>query len=136
MIDFHVAAAANRRRTRLLFAVVALLALVVGATLDAILRSAPAITLLTLAGMGVALLIARTFGDRIVLASLGATELDPSQPEHQQLRNIVREIAVASGLPEPRVLLIPEAAPNALATGHDPEHATIAVTSGLLDKLD
>jgi heat shock protein HtpX len=136
MIDFHVAAEENRKRTRLLFTVIAGLALLVGGTLDAVLRSAPAITLATLAGMGLALLIARAFGDRIVLASLGATELDPSQPEHQQLRNIVREMAVASGLPEPRVLLIPEAAPNALATGSDPQHATIAVTSGLLDKLD
>jgi len=140
MIDFHAAAEANRRHSRWLLAVVALLALVVGLTLDSLLRSyaggLPVVTVLTLAGMGLALLVARTFGDRIVLASLRATPLDPAQPEHQQLLNIVHEMAVASGLPEPRVLLIPDPAPNALATGHEPETATIAVTSGLLDKLD
>jgi heat shock protein HtpX len=136
MIDFHVAAEANRRRTRVLFTVVALLALAVGLTLDALLRSTPAITLITLVGMALALLVARTFGDKLVLASLRATPLDPAQPEHQQLLNIVHEMAVASGLPEPRVLLIPDAAPNALATGHDPQNATIAVTGGLLEKLD
>ena len=136
MIDFHVAAEANRRRTRVLFTIVALLALAVGSTLDALLHSTPAITLITLIGMALALLVARTFGDKLVLASLRATPLDPAQPEHQQLLNIVHEMAVASGLPEPRVLLIPDAAPNALATGHDPQNATIAVTSGLLEKLD
>jgi heat shock protein HtpX len=45
-------------------------------------------------------------------------------------------MSVASGLPKPRVLVIPDPAPNALATGHDPERATIAVTTGLLEKLD
>jgi heat shock protein HtpX len=135
-IDFHQAAAANRRRTRLLFTVIALLALAVGLTLDAVLDSAPAITILTLGGMLVAFLVARSFGDRLVLASLRARPLDPAEPEHQQLLNIVHEMAVASGLPTPRVLLIPDAAPNALATGADPQHATIAVTSGLLAKLD
>lgn len=139
-IDFHTAAEANRRRSRWLLAVVTLLALGVGLTLDALLRSyaggVPVVTLLTFAGMALALWIAHAFGDRLILASLRAAPADPARPEHQQLLNVVREMAAASGLPEPRVLVIPDPAPNALATGIDPAHATIAVTSGLLDKLD
>jgi len=141
VIDFHSAAEANRRRSQLLVGVIALLVLAVGLTLDGLLRTylagwVPVVTLLTLAGIAIALRLAHAFGDRIVLASLGATAPDPSLHEHQQLLNVVREMAVASGLPVPRVLVIPDPAPNALATGIDPAHATVAVTTGLLEKLD
>lgn len=140
MIDFHAAAEANRWRSRLLVATLAALTIAVGLTLDGLLRTSavgiPVVTLLLLAGMAAALRLARAFGDRIVFASLGATSPDPALHEHQQLLNVVRELAVASGLPEPRVVVIPDPAPNALATGIDPAHATIAVTTGLLDKLD
>jgi len=136
MTDFHAAADANRRRSRWLLLLVTALALAVGLTLDALLRATPFVTLLLLLGMAIALLVARTFGDRIVLLTLRAAEPNPADPEHQQLLNVVHEMSVASGLPQPRVLVISDAAPNALATGHDPERATIAVTSGLLEKLD
>ena len=136
MTDFHAASEANRRRSRRLLAVIGLLAVAVGATLDAALRSTPLVTLMLLAGMALALLAARAFGDRLVLASLRAAPPDPALPEHQQLLNVVHEMSVASGLPVPRVLVIDDPAPNALATGHDPATATIAVTSGLLEKLD
>lgn len=136
MIDFHAAAEANRRCSRWLLTLVTLLALAVGLTLDALLGSTPFVTLLVLFGMVLALLVARTFGDRVVLLTLRASEPDPANPEHRQLLNVVHEMSVASGLPAPRVLVIPDPAPNALATGHDPARATIAVTSGLLDKLD
>jgi heat shock protein HtpX len=45
-------------------------------------------------------------------------------------------MAIAGGLPMPKVYIIRDSAPNAFATGRDPEHASVAVTSGLLDKLD
>ncbi|HEY8515883.1 MAG TPA: M48 family metallopeptidase [Candidatus Binatia bacterium] len=140
MIDFHAAAEANRRRSRALVAIVVGLALVVGITCDVLLRSfvggVPLVSVLALVGMTLAFLVARAFGDAVVLASLGARPLDPSNLEHKQLQNIVHEMAVASGLPLPRVMVIDDPAPNALATGRDPERATIAVTSGLLEKLD
>jgi len=136
MIDFHAAAEANRRRSRWLLALVTALALAVGLTLDALLRSTPFVTVLLLLGMALALLAARAFGDKVVLLTLRAAEPDPADPEHRQLLNLVHEMSVASGLPQPRVLVIPDPAPNALATGHDPGRATIAVTSGLLEKLD
>ncbi len=52
------------------------------------------------------------------------------------LFNVVEEMAIAAGLPMPKVYIIDDSAPNAFATGRDPEHAVVAVTSGLLEKLD
>src|SRR5687767_15327371 len=56
--------------------------------------------------------------------------------EHARLHNIVEGLCIAAGLPKPRVYVIDDAAPNAFATGRDPRHAAIAVTTGLLAKLD
>src|SRR5262245_22206825 len=73
-------------------------------------------------------------GDSLVLAVSGAREL--SEAETPQLFNVVREMSIAANIPMPRVYVIDDTAPNAFATGRDPQHASIAVTSGLLDKLD
>ena len=73
-------------------------------------------------------------GDGIVLATASARELnDQSAP---QLMNVVREMCIAANLPLPRVYAINDTAPNAFATGRDPKHASLAVTTGLLEKLD
>jgi heat shock protein HtpX len=72
-------------------------------------------------------------GDRVVLAASRAKEVTHDQAP--VLYNVVEEMAIASGLPVPKVYLIDDTAPNAFATGRDPEHASIAVTSGLLRKL-
>ena len=73
-------------------------------------------------------------GPQKVLWSTGARELTtPATPEEQQLQNVVEEMAVASGLPRPRIWIIPDADPNALATGRDDRTSSIAVTQGLLD---
>jgi heat shock protein HtpX len=75
-------------------------------------------------------------GDAMVLGSLMAQPLRADDPEHRQLSNVVNEIALAAGLPRPRVFVIPDPSPNALAIGRDPEHASIAVTDGALALLD
>jgi heat shock protein HtpX len=75
-------------------------------------------------------------GDRAVLESTRAAPLDPSDPPQRVLDNVVEEMAIASGLPKPAVYVIPDADPNAFATGTGPEKSSIAVTRGLLDKLD
>ncbi len=74
-------------------------------------------------------------GAKAVLQSSGALPLDPSNPQHKQLLNIVEEMKIASGLPMPQVYVIPDDDPNAFATGKDPDHSAIAVTQGLLDSL-
>src|SRR5215204_4555749 len=73
-------------------------------------------------------------GDRMVLAASRAREV--THDEVPQLFNVVEEMAIAGGLPMPKVYIIEDSAPNAFATGRDPEHATVAVTSGLLEKLN
>ena len=77
-------------------------------------------------------------GDALVMATSGAREVDRARPpeRYQQLLNVVEEMRLASGLPPPRVFVIDDSAPNAFATGRDPKHASVAVTTGLLEKLD
>jgi heat shock protein HtpX len=77
-------------------------------------------------------------GDRLVLLSSGAKEV-PQQgtpDQYKQLLNVVTEMSIASGLPMPKVYVIKDSAPNAFATGRDPKHASVAVTTGLLEKMD
>lgn len=74
-------------------------------------------------------------GDKMVLATSGAHKV--THAEAPQLYNVVEEMTIAAGLPRvPAVYILDEAAPNALATGRDPQHASIAVTRGLLERLD
>lgn len=72
-------------------------------------------------------------GDRMVLAASRAKEI--SHDDAPVLFNVVEEMAIAAGLPMPKIYIIQDSAPNAFATGRDPEHASVAVTSGLLKKL-
>ena len=75
-------------------------------------------------------------GAERVLWATGAWELiEPATPEQKQLVNVVEEMAIAAGLPRPRVWVIPDADPNAFATGRDAASASIAVTEGLLARL-
>jgi heat shock protein HtpX len=73
-------------------------------------------------------------GDRLMLTASRAKEI--THDDAPVLFNVVEEMAIAAGLPVPKVYIIDDSAPNAFATGRDPEHASIAVTSGLLKKLD
>lgn len=70
------------------------------------------------------------FSDSIVLRMYGARELSPS--EAPWLHQIVEDLARRAGVPKPRICSIPEEAPNAFATGRDPEHGVVAVTDGIL----
>ena len=73
-------------------------------------------------------------GPEKVLWSTGAWELiTPDNDKQRQLVNVVEEMAIAAGIPRPRIYIVPDPDPNAFATGTDPNHAHIAVTQGLLD---
>jgi heat shock protein HtpX len=75
-------------------------------------------------------------GPERVLWSTGAWEIiEPATPEQRQLVNVVEEMAIASGVPKPRIWVVPDEDPNAFATGRDAESASIAVTEGLLATL-
>ena len=73
-------------------------------------------------------------GDQLVLASSHAHEIGPQQ--EPELFNVVNEMAVAAGVPMPKVYIIDDPSPNAFATGRDPKHSSVAITTGLLQKLN
>ena len=74
-------------------------------------------------------------GDTIFLASAGARQI--KRTDHPTLFNIVEEMTIAAGLGTmPRIYIIDDPRPNAFATGRDPEHASVAVTAGLLNRLN
>jgi heat shock protein HtpX len=73
------------------------------------------------------------FSDSIVLAMSDAKEID--HDSNRELYHLVENLCITAGLPVPKIYIINDTAPNAFATGRDPEHAVIAVTTGLLQKL-
>jgi heat shock protein HtpX len=86
-------------------------------------------------GLGTVLSLGSYFaGDKLVLAASGAKPV--SEADAPQLLNVVRELTIAANVPMPKVYLIDDTAPNAFATGRDPQHASVAITTGLLQKLD
>jgi heat shock protein HtpX len=126
--------ASNKRRTVVLVLGAVLLLGAVGYVLGLLYQSGPA-------GLVIALIVAAVmtfgswrYGDRIVLASTHAREVSPEQ--EPRLHNIVEGLSIAAGIPKPRVYVVPEQAPNAFATGRNPEHSSIAVTQGLLDMMN
>jgi heat shock protein HtpX len=72
------------------------------------------------------------FSDKIVLSMYRATEVGPDH----RLTQIVTRLATKAGLPQPRCYIIPDASPNAFATGRNPEHAAVAATEGILQILN
>src|SRR5260370_28053185 len=72
----------------------------------------------------------------MVLASVHARPLVPDSPKHQIVIDVVQEMAVAAQMPVPHAYIIDDEAPNAFATGRDPQHSVICVTQGLVDTMD
>jgi heat shock protein HtpX len=72
--------------------------------------------------------------DKVALAMSRARPADPK--EYARLHNLVEGLCIASGLPKPRIYIVDDPAPNAFATGRNPKHAAIAVTTGLLEKMN
>jgi heat shock protein HtpX len=73
-------------------------------------------------------------GDSILLAASRAHEIQKA--DHPQLFNVVEELTIAAGLPMPKIYIIEDSSPNAFATGRDPHNASVAITRGLLEKLN
>jgi heat shock protein HtpX len=131
----HEQIAANRRKTVLLFVVAIAFTGLVGYAIGFIFWNGG------VAGVVIAVVLATVLslgsyfaGDRLVLASTRAREV--SAQEEPRLHNIVEGLAIAAGIPKPRVYVVPEQAPNAFATGRNPEHSSVAVTQGLLDIMN
>jgi heat shock protein HtpX len=130
---------ANKRKTALLILGTLVFVGAVGYVLGLVVSGGS--TQAALAALAIALLISigmswtsYRYGDRIVLATSRARPV--THEDEPRLHNVVEGLALAAGIPKPAVYVVPEQAPNAFATGRDPEHSSIAVTQGLLDMMN
>lgn len=119
----------NMFKTVALLTALTVLLLFIGQTLGG--RGGMMIALILALGMN---FFSYWFSDKIALSMAGAKEVSPF--DAPDLHRIVQELAAAARLPRPRVYVIPTDSPNAFATGRDPAHAAVAVTSGIMNILD
>lgn len=126
--------AANKRRSVLLIAGFVVLVALTGAAVGVLIGYGPQGTILALVLSGVMAFASYWKADAIALAVSRARPADPEQ--YKRLHNLVEGLCIASGLPKPRVYVIDDPAPNAFATGRNPRHAAIAVTTGLLGMMN
>lgn len=130
----HELVSSNKRRTVMLMVVFAGLLVLVGMAVGVLMGNGTG-------GMVIALVVAGLMSvgsywksDAIALAVSRAEPADPA--EYPRLHNLVEGLCIAAGLPKPRVYIVRDNAPNAFATGRNPQHAAIAVTTGLLEKMN
>lgn len=93
----------------------------------------------TILYVAVGLSVAMSFGsywfsDKVVVAMSGAKVA--KKEEHEELYRVVENLSITAGLPMPRIFIVNDAQPNAFATGRNAQHAVVAVTTGLLERLD
>jgi heat shock protein HtpX len=135
-LNIYDAVAANRWRTVLLIAVFTLIVTALVYAAGEYLAPGGGVALIpfAVAFSGFSALTSYFAGDKLILAQSQAKELAPG--DEPQLRNIVETLAIGLGIQPPTIYVIEDTAPNAFATGRDPAHASIAVTRGLLQKMD
>ena len=132
--DFYREIRRNKLRTAVILLAFILLIAVAGTAVDLLLGFG-------VAGVIVALVIASILGfvsyynsDKVALAAARARPADG--PEYQRYHNLVEGLCIAAGLPKPRLYVVDDPAPNAFATGRNPKHAALAVTTGLLEEMN
>ena len=130
----HDLISANKRRTALLVVGFVIFLVLVGWAAGLYIGSPVWGTLIALVFSAVAAFGSYWKSDAIALRVSRAVPADPTT--YQRLHNLVEGLCIASGLPKPGIYVIHDDAPNAFATGRNPRHAAIAVTSGLLDKMN
>lgn len=128
--------AANKRKTWALIAVFCVVIVALGYAYDALYGRAGAIGGVGFAGIiAIAMALGSYYsGDRVALWSAGAKPI--TKRDAPELFRAVENLAITGGLPTPNVYIIPDPAINAFATGRDPQHASIAVTTGALERLE
>jgi heat shock protein HtpX len=125
---------ANKRRSVLLIIAFMAVVAVVGFAFGLVFGNGIAATIVALVIGAVVAFVSYWKADKIALAVSRARPADAQ--EYARLHNIVEGLCIAGGLPKPGVYVIDDPAPNAFATGRDPKHAAIAVTTGLLEKMN
>jgi len=144
--DFRELERTNRRDTAMLVAVFLVIYCALGFGLDYLVGAVrivdghvsgfPVLTIAALIIGSIQALASFFGGAALVLMSAHARELAADSPKHQMVLDVVREMALAARMPAPRAYIIDDPAPNAFATGRDPEHSVICVTQGLVDEMD
>lgn len=124
----------NKRRSALLIASFVVVVGLVGFAFGLFIGNGVAATIVALVIAGALAFTSYWKADKIALAVSRAKPADPQ--EYARLHNLVEGLCLASGLPKPGVYVVDDPAPNAFATGRNPRHAAIAVTTGLLEKLN
>lgn len=137
-LNIYDAVAANRRNTFfLMVGFMVVVSIVAGAIGYIFIADPVSAAVAAVIGMVVGLiisLIAYRSSDQFVLGISEAREIELR--DHPQLYRTVENLCIGSGLPMPKVYVINDSAPNAFATGRDPQHAAVAITTGLLEKLE
>ena len=126
--------AQNKRNTLLLIASFSVLIVAIGWVFGAYVGDANAGIIIAAVFSTIFTLFGYYKGDSVALAVSGAKKI--KKQDSPELYMLVENLAIATGLPTPAIYLIDDAAPNALATGRNPEHASVAVTSGLLKIME
>ena len=133
--SFRGLQAANKRKTFALLAVFGLLMWVVVYAALTYFGGSTAYLVPIAVGFSLVSVWGSYYGsDRLVLTMTGAKLI--TENDNPKLFNLVHEVVIASGLPMPKVAIVVDPAPNAFATGRNPEHALIAFTTGILDAMD
>ena len=137
-ISFHDQISRNTRNSVLLMIGVIALALVLGWIIGMIYDPAIAVLFVGIAAAVAAGQIAYSYnyGDQVVLKVTGARPANERDIKEKHLVNVVEGLAIAAGIPTPKTYVIDSTEMNAFATGKDPKHASIAITRGLLEKLN
>ena len=126
--------AANRRRTIYLMAGFTLFVTAVAAVFSLAVAAGPVVIPIALVIALIMVWSGYFYSDRLAIAAARGREADPDQ--YRQLHNVVEELCLGAGLPKPRIYIVDDKAPNAFATGRNPDHAAIAVTTGLLTLMN
>lgn len=125
--------AANKRNTFLIMIVFVILISAIGYLISAFYGNTT-ITYWVIGGAVVYAIIQYFIASKLALAVSGAHEIQ--KKDSPRLYRIVENLAISLGLPTPKIYLIDDKAPNAFATGRDPNHAVVAATTGLLEVMD
>ena len=125
--------AENKRKTILIIIGFVLMIGAIAAVFAVVYRD-PMVAVWTIVVAIVYALIQYYFASSIAMAMTGAKEI--TKKDNPRLYNIVENLSITTGLPMPKVYIIDDKAPNAFATGRDPEHASVAATTGLLDIMN
>lgn len=138
-MDIYSQIRKNNRNTGILLAVFVALVIFIGVGFDTFGGMGFQAPVFTLTALTVSLFSSAgsyLYGDKLVLASTRAREVNPQDLLEKQWQNVIEEMSIAAGIPVPKIYVIDDPDPNAFATGRDPRHASIAITRGLLETLN